>query len=112
MITYDRRICMKKSMCANSRLISVHEAITLITLSLIYPEKLENKPTVYGLTSEINSSKEIEIDYNQPLTFSFLESILFKVIFYFSIYDKTYNYSILILMFFFRHLIIRMVQTQ
>jgi len=82
-------------MCAYSRLISVHEAITLTTLSLIYPEKLENKPTVYGLSSDINSSKEIEIDYNQPLTFSYLEPILFKVIFYFNINYKTYNYIIL-----------------
>jgi len=59
----------------------VHEAITLITLSLIYPEKLENKPTVFGLNSTSATSKEIEIDYNQPLTFAYLESILFKVIF-------------------------------
>lgn len=85
MITYDSRMCMKKSMCACSRLVSVHEAITLIILSLIYPEKLENKPTVYGLNSDFNTSKEIEIDYNQPLTFSYLEPILFKVIFYFNI---------------------------
>lgn len=91
MITYDSRLCMKNSMCAYSRLISVHEAITLITLSLIYPEKLENKPTVFGLNSEVNSSKEIEIDYNQPLTFSSLESILFKVIFYFNINNKPNN---------------------
>jgi len=85
MITYDNRICMKTSMCACSQLISVHEAITLIILSLIYPEKLENKPTVYGLYYDINSSQEIEIDYNQPLTFSYLESILFQVTFYFNI---------------------------
>lgn len=91
MITYDSRLCMKTSMCAYSRLISVHEAITLITLSLIYPEKLENKPTIFGLNSDINSSKKIEIDYNQPLTFSSLESILFKVI-YFNINNRPYNY--------------------
>jgi len=73
----------------------VHEAITLIILSLIYPEKLENKPTVYGLNSDIDSSKEIKIDYNQPLTFSALESILFNVI-YFNINNRPYNYIILI----------------
>jgi len=73
---------MKTSMCACTRLISVHEAITLIILSLIYPEKLENKPTVYGLNTDINS---IKIDYNQPLTFSSLESILFKVTIYFNL---------------------------
>lgn len=95
MITYDSRLRMKTSMCACSRLISVHEAITLITLSLIYPEKLENKPTVFGLNSDKNSSKKIEIDYSQPLTFSSLESILFKVI-YFNINNRPYNYVILI----------------
>jgi len=67
----------------------VHEAITLITLSLIYPEKLENKPTVFGLNTTSATSKEIKIDYNQPLTFAYLESILFKVFFYFNIYFKT-----------------------
>jgi len=76
---------MKKLKCACSRLLNVHEAITLIILTLIYPEKLENKPTVCGLNSNINACKEIEIDYNQPLTFAYLESILFKVILYFNI---------------------------
>uniref|UniRef100_A0A2H8U049 SS-A/Ro ribonucleoprotein n=1 Tax=Melanaphis sacchari TaxID=742174 RepID=A0A2H8U049_9HEMI len=78
MIVYDNRLCMKQKMCACLQMLSVHEAITLITLSLIYPEKLENKPTVYGLNSNSSTSKEIEIDYNQPLTFAYLESILFK----------------------------------
>jgi len=68
-------------------MLSVHEAITLITLSLIYPEKLENKPTIFSLKSP-TTSKKIEIDYNQPLTFAYLESILFKVIFYFNIHLK------------------------
>ncbi|XP_060851709.1 uncharacterized protein LOC132930067 [Rhopalosiphum padi] len=77
MIVYDSRLCMKKKMCACSRMLSVHEAITLITLSLIYPEKLENKPTIFSLKSP-TTSKKIEIDYNQPLTFAYLESILFK----------------------------------
>lgn len=81
MIVYDSRLCMKEKMCSYSRMLYVHEAITLITLSLIYPEKLENKPTVFGLNSTSATSKEIEIDYNQPLTFAYLESILFKVIF-------------------------------
>lgn len=78
MIVYDSRLCMKEKMCTYSRMLYVHEAITLITLSLIYPEKLENKPTVFGLNSTSATSKEIEIDYNQPLTFAYLESILFK----------------------------------
>lgn len=95
MIVYDSRLCMKEKMCSYSRMLYVHEAITLITLSLIYPEKLENKPTVFGLNSTSATSKEIEIDYNQPLTFAYLESILFKVIFYFNIYFKT-NSSLLI----------------
>lgn len=81
MIAYDSRDYMKKSMCECTRLLSVHEAITLITLSLIYPEKLENKPTIYGLDSTVTTCKEIKIDYTQPLTFASLESVLYKVIF-------------------------------
>lgn len=82
-ITYDSRIYTKTTKCACSHLVNTHEAITLIILSLIYPEKLQNKPTVYCLDEpEKQSNKDIKIDYSsQPLTFSNLESILFKVIF-------------------------------
>lgn len=82
-IAYDRRIYTKTTKCACTHLVNIHEAITLIILSLIYPEKLQNKPTVYSLDEpEKQSNTDIKIDYSsQPLTLSNLESILFKVIF-------------------------------
>lgn len=68
---------MKTKNCAYTKLLSVHEAITLIILSLIYPETKKNKPTICALKK--GSHLNIEIDYNQSLTFSYLESVLFKV---------------------------------
>lgn len=64
-------------MCAYDSLISVHEAITLITLSLIMPEKSTNKPIVYGINEE-SKIKKIEIDYDNILLFKELDNILFK----------------------------------
>lgn len=80
MIAYDNRMYVKKNSCAHARLVSIHEAITIIILSLIYPDKLPKKPTVRGfIVSEKQCSNEVNIDYNQPLTFANLESILFAV---------------------------------
>lgn len=82
MITYDSRIYLKNTNCKCTHLLKVQEAITLITLSLIYPDKLPNKPTICSMDeSGKQCYKEIEIDYNESLTFSSLNSILFKVSF-------------------------------
>lgn len=64
-------------MCACTRLLSVHEAVTLIILSLTVPEKLPNKPTVFGL-NEMSQTDKIEVEFDHSLIFSTLESILFK----------------------------------
>jgi len=73
---------MKEKNCLYTHMLMVHEAITLITLSLIYPEKVSNKPCIRSLNeSAMLCDNVIEIDYNQPLTFTSLESILFKVYF-------------------------------
>lgn len=72
-------MCMKSCMCACTRLLSVHEAITLIILSLTVPEKLPNKPTVLGI-NEMSLIDQIENEFDHSLTFSMLESTLFKVI--------------------------------
>lgn len=64
------------------RLLNVDEAITLLTLSLIYPEKLLNKPTVHALKNTDKQCKnEIIIDYSKSLTFAYLQSILFEVLY-------------------------------
>ncbi|VVC28670.1 Hypothetical protein CINCED_3A009897 [Cinara cedri] len=76
LISYDSRMCMKTKKCFYTNLLGVDEAITLIILSLIYPETLENKPTIFALKEK--SLSKIEIDYNQSLTFSNLESVLYK----------------------------------
>lgn len=62
-------------------LVNIHEAITLIILSLIYPEKLVNKPTIRSLDDTEKLWDDIEIDYSQPLSVASLNSVLFKVIF-------------------------------
>lgn len=73
---------MKKKMCFFSDMLYVHEAITLITLSLIYPNKIPNKPTICGLDATGKPCKnDIKIDYGKPLAYDNLESILFEVIF-------------------------------
>lgn len=64
-------------MCACTRLLSVHEAVTLIILSLTVPEKLPNKPTVFGL-NEMSQTDKIEVEFDHSLIFFTLESILFK----------------------------------
>lgn len=75
---------MKKKMCFYSKLLYVHEAITLITLSLIYPNKIPNKPTICGLDETGKPCKnDVKIDYEKPLTYDGLESILFEVFFFF-----------------------------
>lgn len=85
LIAYDSREYLKNKKCACTKLLGVDEAITLITLSLIYPDKLPNKPTVRGLgvLEKQCTNNEIEIDYTQSLTFTYLESILYKVNFLF-----------------------------
>lgn len=74
---------MKKKKCFVSKFTNVHEAITLITLSLIYPNKVPNKPTICGLDAneklcinDIINNDETVLDYKS------LENILFKVIFF------------------------------
>lgn len=83
MITYDSRLYLKNTNCKCTHLLKVEEAITLLTLSLIYPDKLPNKPTICSMDeSGKQGYKEVEIDYNQSLTFDNVNSILFKVIFF------------------------------
>lgn len=82
MIAYDNRKYVTKNACAHARLVSIHEATTLIILSLIYPGKFPKKPTIHSFVEskkEKMCNNEINIDYNQPLTFANLESILFMV---------------------------------
>lgn len=80
MIAYDNRMYIKKNSCAHERLVGIHEAITLIILSLIYPGKFPKKPTVHSfVVSEKQCNNEVNIDYTKPLTFANLESILFAV---------------------------------
>lgn len=81
---------MKKCMCSCTRLLSVHEAITLITLTLTVPEKLPNKPTVIGI-NETSKIDKIEVEYDNSLTFATLESILFKKVIFLLSY-KTMHY--------------------
>lgn len=81
LISYDSRMCMKKKNCFFTKLLSVHEAMSLIILSLIYPETLDNKPTIYALNEK--SHLIIDINYSEPLTFSSVESALFNVSIYF-----------------------------
>lgn len=81
-IAYDSRMCMKTKQCACTYLLNVDEAITLLTMSLIYPNKLPNKPTIRGLKEPDKQCNEIIIDYTQPLTFTYLQSILFEVMYF------------------------------
>jgi len=75
---------MRRKKCVCTHLLNVDEAITLLTLSLIYPGKLPNKPTIRALKeSDKQFKNEIIIDYSQPLTFAYLQSILFEVMYVF-----------------------------
>lgn len=75
---------MKKANCYYTDLLKVHEAITLIILSLIYPEPIENKPTIIGLKGYGKQwSNEIKMNYANPLNYNNLEAVLFAVIFLF-----------------------------
>jgi len=60
----------------------VQEAILLITLSLTYPESLENKPTLFDIDEPgTPNNSDIYYDYkNKPLTMANLESAMFNVI--------------------------------
>jgi len=79
LIVYDSRFYIKKKKCACTHLLNVDEAITLLILSFIYPEKLTNKPTILALKNTDKQCKtELTIDYSQPLTFAYLQSILFE----------------------------------
>lgn len=62
-------------MCRFTPLLKVHEAITLVTLSLIFPEKSENKPTVLSLNEDSDVDK---VEYGDISSFKELENILFK----------------------------------
>lgn len=71
---------MRLKQCECNNLISVHEATTLIILSLIYPNKYNNKPTLRGLNeTHLMNINQMKIDYTKHLTFSSVESALFKV---------------------------------
>lgn len=77
LISYEGRICMKRINCFHTKLLSVQEAITLIILSLIYPETIDNKPSIYALKEKTHLN--ININYGQPLTVNSVESVLFNV---------------------------------
>ncbi|VVC29540.1 TROVE domain [Cinara cedri] len=77
-IAFDCSVYMKLKQCEYSNLITVHEAITLIILSLIYPNG-HNKPTLRGLNEKnLQCINNMKIDYSKPLTFANVESALFK----------------------------------
>jgi len=74
-------MCSMNKKCACTNLLDIYEAITLIVLSLIYPEKSSlYKPIIRRLDgSEKQSNQAVEIDYQQPLDYFTLSSILFNV---------------------------------
>lgn len=79
-IAFDCRSYMRLKQCEYSNLVTVHEAITLIILSLIYPNVYNNKPTLRGLNEkQLLCINQMKIDYSKHLTFSTVESALFKV---------------------------------
>ncbi|XP_050523905.1 uncharacterized protein LOC126895752 [Daktulosphaira vitifoliae] len=79
LISYDNRKYMKKQNCAYSHLIKAHEAVSLITLSIIWHEKSQsNKPIIVGLDDSGKPYNPIEIDYDKNVTYSNLETLMFK----------------------------------
>ncbi|VVC32718.1 TROVE domain [Cinara cedri] len=91
LILYDSQVGTKSKKCFYTNLLSVHEAITMIILSLIYPETLENKPKILTIKNKFLTEKKI--DYNQSLTFSYLESVLYKQTSYYLDDEDTLNFK-------------------
>ncbi|XP_050423592.1 uncharacterized protein LOC126835217 [Adelges cooleyi] len=79
LIAYDCRPYIKLKRCAYTRLIHIHEAITLITLSLIGHEKsLNKKPFITCLDDIGKINDPVEIPEDKYLTYEDLKSILYK----------------------------------
>lgn len=71
-------------MCEGTSLLTVQEAIILIVMSLIYPEKSKKRPTICGLQEPSKTfSNKVEVDYKRDINFPNLKSDLYKVKFYF-----------------------------
>jgi len=80
---------------AHLNILTVFEAITLIVLSIIYPEqKIKNKPTLCKLLEVGKPFKMISINYSRPLNFKNLNKQLFVEV-VFNFYGKLSRYLIL-----------------
>lgn len=83
MIAYDPRQFTERKMCLGASLLNVQEAIILIVMSLIYPEKSKKQPTLCAL-QELSDTvcNKVEVNYSKDINFTNVKFDLFTVKFF------------------------------